>query len=217
MAIKGIIFDFDGVLFDSEKLHREAWKRVFEKRNIFLIDDRSGVGRSDKEFLKELIAKGAIPESLNIREVQDEKLAILVGLADRKVELFPGIQELLSSFKNRYLLCVASNSDRKFILKILQNTDLLPYFKSILTVNDVQKPKPAPDIYLLGARRMGLKPEECIVIEDSTVGIKAAKNAGMKCIAISHTLPEEKLKEADLLLEQISVEEIEQFIEGLFI
>ena len=213
MVIKGIIFDFDGVLFDSEKLHREAWKRVFEKRNIFLIDDRSGVGRSDKEFLEELKAKGTIPENLNIREIQDEKLAILVGLADKKVELFPGIQELLSSFKNRYLFCVASNSDRKFILKILQNTDLLPYFKSILTVNDVQKPKPAPDIYILGAKRMGLKPEECVVIEDSPVGIEAAKNTGMKCIAISHTLPKEKLKEADLLLEQISVEEIEQFIE----
>lgn len=214
MAIKGIIFDFDGVLFDSEKLHREAWKQIFEKRNIFLIDDRSGVGRSDKEFLKELKTKGAIPQNLNTQKIQDEKLAILVGLADKKVGLFPGIQELLSYFKNRYLLCVASNSDKKFILKILQNTALLSYFKFVLTVNDVQKPKPAPDIYLLGAKRMGLKPEECIVIEDSTVGIEAAKNAGMKCIAVSHTLPKEKLKEADLLLEKISQEEIERFIEG---
>lgn len=213
MAVKGIIFDLDGVLFDSEKLHREAWKRVFEKRDIFLIDDRGGVGRSDREFLEELKAKKAIPENLNFREIQDEKLAILVGLADKKVELFPGVQEMLSSFKNNYLLSVASNSDRKFVLKLLQNTDILSCFKAVLTINDIKNPKPAPDIYLLSAKRMGLKPEECFVIEDSTVGIEAAKNAGMKCIAISHTLPKEKLKEADLLLEQISVEEIERFIE----
>ena len=124
---------------------------------------------------------------------------------DKKIELFPRVIELLSSLKKNYLLCVASNSDRRFILKILQNTNLLPYFKCILTVNDVKKPKPSPDIYLLGTKRMALQPAECIVIEDSTVGIEAAKNAGMKCIAISHTLPKEKLKEADLLLEEISV------------
>jgi HAD superfamily hydrolase (TIGR01509 family) len=213
MSIKGIIFDVDGVIFDSEKLHREAWKEVFEKRNIFLTDDRSGVGRSDKEFLKELKEKGTIPENINIKEIQEEKLAFLIELADKRVDFFPNVEELLISLKKNYLLCVASNSDRKFIVKILKNTNLLPYFESILTVNDVENPKPAPDIYLLAAERMGFKPKECIVIEDSAVGIEAAKNAGMKCVAISHTLPKDRLKKADLLLEQISVEKIERFIE----
>jgi HAD superfamily hydrolase (TIGR01509 family) len=213
MSIKGIIFDVDGVIFDSEKLHAEAWKRVLEKRNILLIDDKSGVGRSDKEFLKELQSKGAIPKNLNIKEIQDEKLTVLIELADKGVQLFPGIKELLSCLKNNYLLCVASNSDSRFILKILKNTNLIPYFKYIFTINDVSKPKPAPDIYLLSTEKMRLKPEECVVIEDSPVGIEAAKRAGMKCIAVVHTLPREKLKKADLILEQISVEKILQFIQ----
>jgi HAD superfamily hydrolase (TIGR01509 family) len=215
MSIKGIIFDVDGVIFDSEKLHREAWRRVFEKRNIFLADDRSGVGRSDKEFLKELKEKGTIPENLDIKEIQEEKLGFLIELADKRVDFFQNVEELLISLKKNYLLCVASNSDIKFISKVLKNANLISYFRFVLTVNDVEKPKPAPDIYLLAVKRMGFKPKECIVIEDSAVGIEAAKGAGMKCVAISHTLPKNRLKEADLLLEQVSVEKIEQFIESL--
>ena len=212
MNIKGIIFDVDGVIFDSEKLHRKAWKQVFGKRGIFLKDKKSGVGYSDKEFLKELKEKGVIPQEIDIQEIQDEKLDVLVSLAERKVDFFPNVQELIVHLKKDYLLCVASNSDIKFISKILKNANLIPYFLSILTVNDIEKPKPAPDIYLLAAEKMKLEPQECIVIEDSTVGIEAAKRAGMKCIAISHTLPKDRLKEADLLLEQVSVERIADFI-----
>ena len=212
MPIKGIIFDVDGVIFDSEKLHAEAWKVVFEKRNIFLVDDKSGVGRSDSEFLKELKEKGAVPKNLNIREVQDEKLTVLIELANKKVELFPQVKELLVSLEKKYILGIASNSDKKFILNIIQNTDLLDYFKSVLTINDIKEPKPSPEIYLLSAKKMGLKPQECVVIEDSTYGIEAAKRAKMKCIAVAHTLPKEKLRKADLLLEQVCIAKIEQFI-----
>jgi len=212
MPIKGIIFDVDGVIFDSEKLHAEAWKVVFEKRNIFLVDDKSGVGRSDREFLKELKEKGAVPKNLNIREVQDEKLTVLIELANKKVELFPQVKELLVSLEKKYILGIASNSDKKFILNIIQNTDLLDYFKSVLTINDIKEPKPSPEIYLLSAKKMGLKPQECVVIEDSTYGIEAAKRAKMKCIAVAHTLPKEKLRKADLLLEQVCIAKIEQFI-----
>ena len=212
MNIKGIIFDVDGVIFDSEKLHLQAWKKVFKKRNILLIDEKSGVGRSDREFLLELKAKKTIPSDIDIREIQEEKLAVLIGLADKKVELFPGVKELLSFLKDNYLLCVASNSDIKFISKVLQNTNLARYFKHIITINDVSKPKPHPDIYLLSLKKMGLTSEECIVIEDSPVGIEAAKRAGMKCIAVVHTLTKEKLQKADLILEEISVGKIKKFI-----
>ncbi|MDD5455317.1 MAG: HAD family phosphatase [Candidatus Ratteibacteria bacterium] len=215
MSIKGVIFDVDGVIFDSEKLHAQAWKTVFEKRNILLVDDRSGVGRSDKEFLSQLKEKGAIPKNLNIGEIQDEKLEVLIGLANKKVELFPQVRELLMSLKKKYVLGVASNSDKKFIAGIIRNTGLTHYFETVLTINDIKKPKPSPEIYLLSAQKMGLKPEECVVIEDSVYGIEAAKKAGMKCIAVSHTLPEEKLKKADLIFEKISVEEILAFIEQL--
>lgn len=212
MMIKGIIFDVDGVIFDSEKLHLEAWKKVFRKRNIFLKDEQSGVGYSDREFLLELKAKGIIPPDINIREIQEEKLSELIELADKDIQLFSGVKELLSSLKNRYLFCVASNSDRKFISKILKNTNLISYFKYITTVNDVQNPKPHPDIYILSAKRMGLEPNECVVIEDSSVGVEAAKRAEMKCIAVAHSLPKEKLQKADLILEQISTDKIIDFI-----
>jgi len=213
MPIKGIIFDADGVIFDSEKLHAESWKIVFKKRNIFLTDDRSGVGRSDMEFLQELKDKGAIPKHLNISEIQKEKLTLLIEFANKKAELFPQIKRLLQLLKKKYILAVASNSDKKFIFNLIQNTNLLDYFKSILTINDIKKPKPSSEIYLLSAQRMGLKPNECIVIEDSVYGIEAAKRAKMKCIAVAHTLSKEKLQKADLLLEQICVEKIEKFIE----
>lgn len=107
---------------------------------------------------------------------------------------------------------IASNSDKKFVLNIIQNTNLLDYFKSVLTINDIKEPKPSPEIYLLSAKKMGLKPQECVVIEDSIYGIEAAKRAKMKCIAVAHTLPKEKLQKADLLLEQVCIAKIEQFI-----
>ncbi len=213
MSIKGIIFDVDGVIFDSEKLHAEAWKSVFEKRNIFLADDKSGVGRSDREFLLELKEKGAIPQHMNILEIQKEKLSILIELSNKNVELFPKVKELLNLLKKKYVLAVASNSDKSFILNVIRNTNILHYFRSVLAINDVKEPKPSPEIYLLAAEKIGLKPQECVVIEDSTFGIEAAKRAKMKCIAIAHTLPKEKLQKADLLLKQIYIEEIEKFIQ----
>lgn len=212
MSIKGIIFDVDGVICDSEKLHREAWRQILATRNVFLADDKSGVGRSDKAFLEELQAKGTMSKDLDTRQIQDEKLNVLVELAEKKAELFPKTKEMLAHFKNDYLLSVASNSDRKFVLTLLENTDILQYFKAVLAINDIKHPKPAPDIYLLAAERMGLKPQECIVIEDSTIGIESAKNAAMKCIAVAHTLPKERLKKADILLDKISAKKIEQFI-----
>lgn len=212
MPAKGIIFDVDGVIFDSEKLHLQAWKKVFKKRNIFLTDEKSGVGRSDREFLFELKAKKIIPYHLDILKIQEEKLSVLIELANEKVEIFPKTKELLVSLKKNYILSIASNSNKKFIMNILQSSNLIDFFASILTINDIKQPKPSPEIYLLSAQKMGLKPQECVAIEDSTFGIEAAKRAGMKCIAIAHTLPREKLQNADLLLEQICIEEIEQFI-----
>ena len=216
MKVKGVIFDVDGLLVDTEKLHVKAWEKIFRKRGIYLSkpDYESGVGISDYEFLQHLKEKGKIPPGFRIDELLNEKESIMLELADGKVKLFPGVLSLLNTLSPRFILSAASNSEKNFVIKVLKNSGIFDYFKVVLTRNDIKRPKPFPDIYLVCLSKMGLSPEECVIIEDSPAGIKAARKAGIRCIAVSHTLPPADLKEADLILENICVEKIMEFIKS---
>ncbi len=101
-----------------------------------------------------------------------------------------GISQLIEDFHNNYMLAVASNSDKEFVMKLLEINNLSRFFSVILGFQDISKPKPDPEIYLKCAEKLGLSTGECVVIEDSQAGIKAAKKAGIKCIALATTLDE---------------------------
>ncbi|MCM8759313.1 MAG: HAD family phosphatase [Candidatus Omnitrophica bacterium] len=209
--IKAIIFDFDGVIFDSEILHQKAWEKVFEKFEIaHSADDYlKGIGISDEDFLKQLLKEKKIFGDIN--DFLKEKREKLLELSTQAKPI-DGIFQLIQQLHTNYMLAVASNSDKKFVMKLLEINKLVKFFSVILGYQDISKPKPDPEIYIKCARKLGVSNNECVVIEDSPAGIKAAKKAGMKCIALETTLDENNLMQADFVIKKHQINKIKELI-----
>ena len=215
MEKKGIIFDVDGLLVDTEKLHIMAWEEVFKDKKINLSerDYEKGIGIDDREFLEMMKKEGKIPSFYSIGDLCKEKKEKLLRLVEKvEINVFEGVKEVLKYLSGKVQMAVATNSEREYVIKILEKTGIKRFFKFIISRNDVKNPKPAPEIYLLAAEKMGLAPEKCIVFEDSETGIEAAKRAGMFCIGVVTTQSPDKLKKADVVIEKLSLEKIKKFL-----
>lgn len=186
--IKGLIFDLDGVITDSEYYQWQGWVLPLKEYGIELDKEtyikkycgKSGV-HIDAELIKDY--------KLNISEgtLWEEKKKLLeIWFNEKPMPLMPyaleAIQFLSKKFNTNFALC--SGGDRREIEAKLRLTNLLGYFPNITAGDEVKKSKPNPDIYLLSVERIGLKPGECIAIEDTQYGLQAAKDAGMYCIVI---------------------------------
>lgn len=186
VVIKGIIFDLDGTLIDSIGAYKEVI--LPELRNI-------GVRLSEKEI-----------HALNGMQAKDACLYVLknhftfrlFSFLFRLNELKMKVQERISVFDEttsalervkKYKLAVATSSPRKYLFHNLRLFSLKKYFKVFVSKDDVRRAKPSPDIFLLAAKKLGLKPSECVVVEDATNGVLAARRAGMKSIAVLTTTP----------------------------
>jgi len=197
--IKGFIFDLDGVITDTAELHFKAWKK--------LADDMGW--KFDREVNEKLRGVSRM-DSINIikdhngAEVSEEKLAELAALKNdiyvdsldqmTPNDYLPGAQELLNLLRREGFL-VALGSASKNSTKVLNQLDANKYFDVIGDGNSVSKSKPAPDIFVFGAERLGLQPEQCIVYEDAEAGIDAAKAGGFHSVGIG---PEERVGHADV-------------------
>jgi beta-phosphoglucomutase len=136
--------------------------------------------------------------------------------AEKGIQVVPHAIKLLKQLKQENLKIALATSSRQEKMKlVLQLTNLLPYFDVIVTGDLVNRSKPAPDIFLKVAEKLQLKPCECVVIEDAANGVKAAKNAGMKCVAITTTHTEDLLQQADLVIdsyEKLDLQKIHQML-----
>ena len=192
-----IIFDMDGVIVDSEPLHERAFLEVFAEMGY---GDTHGInfadyyGRSDKALWLDFIAKHHPPQP--IEELLAWKQRRLVELVVAEKPIFEGLPELVERLAPRYKLGVASGSPHAVIDEVLRLENLRRFFPVVVSVTDVGKGKPAPDVFLRTAELLGAAPKDCCVIEDAAVGIEAALAAGMGVIAITNTLPAEKLMRA---------------------
>lgn len=182
--IKAILFDIDGVIFESEEIHYEAEAQTlnelgFSVTKDFIRDNYSGV-RLDQEFLdisKRFNRPVSYPEAVKIRD------RILTQKTLNGFPLVPYAQEVIKDLSKNYLLAVASSGEKRFMKKALETAGILHYFNATVFGEDIEKPKPNPDAFLKVAKALGVNPSECLVIEDSPSGFKAAKSAGMVLIA----------------------------------
>lgn len=183
--MKAIIFDMDGVLINTEPLHFKCWKVLMEEDGINLTYDiyKPCIG-STREYLIQLLEErfGKLkrdPDEL-LKKMQQKKKEIV------ERDGFPflsGVKEAVSKFKEAgYILAVASSSPTDVIEETLNVLDVRECFRSITSGREVAEPKPAPDIFLRAMEKLGVSPQECLIIEDSTNGGKAAKAAGAKCV-----------------------------------
>lgn len=211
-SLKAIIFDMDGVLVDSMPYHADAWKKVFEEEGIPI--KRETVywleGSNHRGIVISVYQKHNMTASEDdIKRLSEEKKDIFRKI--HKLEVFPGVKELLVELKDKYKLAVVSGSDREVVKEIV-NTCFPGAFQVVLSGSDVQEGKPSPKPYLLALQKLGVSNEESLVVENSPRGIESAKNAGIKCIAIPTYLPKEALKDADIVVK--NHEELRRYLLG---
>ncbi len=213
--IKLLIFDFDGLLVDSEPIYVNSNKRFLAENGIkdFSIVDRLFGMRAEEAFAlmkSELNLQGTVEELMNARNEY-----ILDDFEQGKLKLMPNLTEVLDILKNKFSLSIGSSSKKILLDKALALNKFDHYFSEIVCGDDVVYGKPQPDIFLKVAEKFKLNPSECLVLEDAPNGILAAKRAGMMTIAIPNehtknlTFPDpdfivNNLKEALVILENIN-------------
>lgn len=202
-APRAVIFDLDGVLADSEGLHAVAWERLFDREGVTVTEAECehGIGMTDVAWVRWLFERRG--QDADPRWWQDAKRAIYGELLAANVRTFPGVPELVRRLAEEFRLGVASSSWREDIETVVRGLGLDDCFQSFVGKQDVERHKPDPQAYLLSAQRLGARPAACTVIEDSALGIQAAKAAGMRCIAVTTSLPAHRLGDADLVLDSL--------------
>jgi len=213
---KGVIFDLDGVLVDSSEFHFKAWQIWAARHNTTMSYEffRETFGMVNDNIIPHLLRRELTKEEL--KALSDEKEAIFREVAKGKIKPLDGAVELVMGLKRAgFELAIGSSTPKKNIEVVLESIGLAEVFKVRVGAEDVTKGKPDPEVFLKAAELIRVKPERCVVIEDAVAGIKAAKNAGMKAIAVTTTHPRERLAEADIVVERIAdvtVEMIEELL-----
>lgn len=199
---EAIIFDMDGVIVDSEPLHERAFCEVFLEMGYgedHGMEFTRYLGRSDRALWLDFIDRHHPAQSLE--ELLAWKQNRLIEIVRREQPIFPAVPELLVRLEPHYHLALASGSNHAVIDAVLEMKQLRRFFPVIVSVQDVGRGKPAPDVFLLAAERLAVAPECCCVIEDSPAGVAAALAAGMEVIAITNTLPRETLSRATAVVD----------------
>jgi HAD superfamily hydrolase (TIGR01509 family) len=204
--IRAIIFDMDGVLVDSEPLINAAAIAMFKEKGLVVqpTDFLPFVGAGEERYIGGVAEKYQFP--LDLAAAKHRTYEIYLDLVPSQLEPFPGASDLVVACrKSDLLIAVASSADKIKVLANLQKLNLPPEFwDTVIVADQVKHQKPAPDIFLAAARNLRARPEECVVLEDAVNGIRAAKAARMRCVAVATTFPAERLQEADVVREKIS-------------
>lgn len=200
MKIVAVIFDLDGTVLLSEEAYEQAFRKVLEENGVKKIPrhpQTSGIGvKENWVVLKEKYKLAPSVEQLT-SVCQDEYLARL-----DKVAIRDGFFKIVGDLKDSGILVALATSNAWWLVEeVVRHFGIGQYFDSITTTEDVNEPKPEPDIFLETAAKLGVEPGECLVIEDTPAGVAAAKSAGMKAIALTSSYAkEDDLKEADIVV-----------------
>ena len=190
----GVIFDMDGVLVDSGPAHSESWRELARRHGVEMSQRAFAetFGMSSREIVRKFW--GAHVTHEQVRQIDEQKEAVYRELVAGQVPLSPGVRETLTTLAEAgYVLAVGTSGPPENLELVLRETGLEAYFAATVHGFDVEHGKPAPDVFLAAAERAGLKPADCVVVEDAPVGIQAALAAGMSVIGYVGTHDGERL------------------------
>ena len=210
-----VIFDFDGVIVDSEPLHYKAFQGVLEPLGIGFpweeyVDSYMGFDDRDA-FLEAFRSRGKDLDDRRLAQLVASKSSIFLDIVGNGVRAYPGTVSLITSLDASGLpLAISSGALRSDILPILDILGITRCFPHVISADDVRKSKPDPECYLLAFRRLKeahplriSTPDRCLVIEDTPAGIRSAKLAGLSVLAVTNSYGGKQLTEADHLTDSL--------------
>ncbi|MGZ4380255.1 MAG: HAD family hydrolase [Gaiellaceae bacterium] len=205
--IEAVVFDLDGILIHSEEVWDAVRERYVRERGGRYDDEvqRAMMGMSSAEWSRYLHERAGVPDSPE--EINAEVVRRMLDAYREHLPLIDGAVEAVHRLEARWPLGLASSSNRPLIDAVLELAGLTGSFRVTVSSEEVARGKPAPDVYLEAARRLGVPPQACAAIEDSHAGIASARTAGMRVVAIpnaSYPPGDEVLAEADLVLDSIA-------------
>lgn len=205
--ISAIVFDFDGVLADSEPLHLRAYQDVLASLGVTLTREEyyaSYLGYSDEEMFAKLAeAQGWTMDERRLEALIAEKGQVYDAIIETADVLYPGAAACIGRMAPAFPLGIASGALRHEIEAVLRRGGLEQHFRFIVASGDTPQSKPAPDPYRRAAELHGLPAASCLAVEDSRWGIESAKSAGLPCIAVTHTYPREAVTMADRVVDSL--------------
>jgi len=222
--LKAIIFDFDGIIAHTEPVHLKAFQATLGDYDMDITEEEyfeKYLAYDDKTFFRKLLQDREMDyEEPILMEMMRVKSAHYDELISGNIQLLPGVQEFVKSAGLKYPLAIGSGALGREIRQILIYSGLESYFKIIVSAEDVERSKPAPDVFIEARSRVNqafsgagvIFSENCLVIEDSVFGVEAALAAGMKCLAVTNSYPVIKLSRAQLIkdsLQGLGLDELE--------
>jgi beta-phosphoglucomutase len=217
--LQAVIFDFNGIIVDDEPIHFRLFQKVLGEEGIVLTEEAyyaRYLGFDDRgAFTTAFRESQRLLDDAELDELIARKAVYYQNAIRSQVTIFPGVVNLVAALAEHVPLAVASGALRHEIKTILATAGLLDRFRAIVSAEDVERGKPEPDIFLKALAALNhpseepLQPASCVVIEDSKEGIRGARRAGMKCLAVTNSHPAELLGEANVIvksLEGVSLE-----------
>jgi HAD superfamily hydrolase (TIGR01509 family) len=196
-----VVFDLDGVLIESEQVWDAAREELARERGATW-DERATtdmMGMSSKEWSSYMHERLGVP--ITPAEINDDVVRRVAAAYQEHLPILPHAIETVQELARRWRLGVASSSNRPIIELVLDRMGVRNCFDAVVSSEEVERGKPAPDVYIAAARQLGVEPGDCVAVEDSTNGIKAAVAAGMRTIAV----PNRELPPADDVLKSAAV------------
>ena len=220
LMAKAVIFDWDGTLADTRKAVVQSFQTVLTEASCRVSDEfiarRMGIG-TKKTIIEAFRECSMRLDVSTLKKLADEKVKIQAELTDI-VYLFDGVIELLEALQDKTKIALATMSGRKIVDKLLPAKRIAAYFNVVVSADEVANPKPDPEVFLMAAKKLGVAPEDCVVVEDSVFGVRAAKAANMKCIAVplgAYSREELEQEQPDLIIDSlIKKEKMLSFIFG---
>jgi HAD superfamily hydrolase (TIGR01509 family) len=213
--IRAIIFDFDGLILETEGPTYQSWVEIYQSFGYSLPFSTwtANIGTTQGDFNPQLELERLVKDTVDWEGIESKRRTIENTLIEAQ-SVLPGAVQYLNDARQLGLkLGLASNSPSEWVIRHLTRLGLVDYFDRICTADDVQHIKPDPELYLSALRALEVKAEEAIALEDSLIGIRAARQAGLICVAVPNPLIKQLIfSEADFQLDSLAEISLEQLL-----
>ena len=214
--LEAVLFDMDGVIADTMQYHYSAWRDILKTMGVTLTEDefRPLFGQRHDNIIRYALGNKMTYEE--IEALSNKKQALYRERVAKDIRPLPGAIELIESLKKNHIkTALASSATPENVDIIMRGLGIGDRFQAYVNGPEVAEGKPSPLIFQLAAKKLGAPPSSCVVIEDAIAGVTAAKDGGMKCVAVTNSHPRAKLKNADLTVDSL-VEVNIAVLKGLF-